>query len=128
MENKNDFIGYPVGTCFKEIYEGMPYFYIVGAYFIYCNDFHNPQIRPYKIDISEFTIASEEEKNQFIEDLKKNHLIWNNETGKLEREYEEITLSVKVKVKPGTDIHKLIETLNLEVENPFGVYNMKFED
>lgn len=125
---ENDFIGFPVGICFKEMYEGKPYFYIVGEYFIYCNDFHNPQIRPHKIDISEFTVASEDEKNQFIDDLKKNHLIWNEETGKLEREYEEITLSVKVKVKPGTDIYNLIETLNSELENPFGVYNMKFED
>ena len=73
-------------------------------------------------------IANEDEKNQFIKDLKKNHLIWNEETGKLEREFEEIRLSVKIKVKPGMDIDKLIETLNLNVKNPFGVYNMKFED
>jgi len=124
----NEYINFPVGTCFKEIYEGKPYFYIVGEYFIYCNDFHNPQIRPWKFDISEFTIADEDEKNQFIEDLKKNHLIWNEDTGKLEREFEEIRLSVKIKVKPGMDIDKLIETLNLKVENPFGVYNMKFEN
>ena len=129
----NEYINYPVGTVFKEeYYENMSNhvcYYIVGEYFIYCNSFHNPQIRPWKFDSSECTIASDEEKKEFIEALKKNHLIWNEETGKLEREYEEITLSVKVKVRPGTDIHNLIETLNLEkLENPFGIYDMKFED
>lgn len=124
----NEYINFPIGTCFKEIYEGKPYFYIVGEFFIYCNDFHNPYIRPWKIDVSEFVVANEDEKNQFIKDLKNNHLIWDEETGKLEREFEEIRLSVKIKVKPGMDINKLIETLNLKVENPFGVYNMKFED
>jgi hypothetical protein len=124
----NEYINFPVGTCFKEVYEGKPYFYILGEFFIYCNDFHNPQHRPWKIDISKLVVANEDEKNQFIKDLKKNHLIWNEETGKLEREFEEIRLSVKIKAKPGIDINKLIETLNLKVENPFGVYNMKFED
>ena len=124
----NDYINYSVGTCFKEIYDGKSYYYLVGKSFIYCNNYDNPQIRPWKFNVDECIIASEDEKNQFIKDLKKNHLIWNEESGNLEREYEEIKLSVKIKTKPGIDINKLIEILNLKVENPFGVYNMKFED
>ena len=127
----NEYIDEPleIGTVLKETYPNAVAYYIVGEYFIYCNDYECPQIRPHKFNFNEhISIASEEEKNQFIEDLKKNHLIWNDETGKLEREYEEITLSVKVKVEPGMNINKLLEILNLHIENPFGIYNMKFED
>jgi len=124
----NEYINYQVGTCFKEIYEGKPCYYIVGEYFIYCNDYDSPQIRPWKFDVNECTIASEEEKKQFIKDLKKNHLIWNEETGKIERKYEERTLSVKVQVKPDTDINKLLEILNNEVKKPFRIYEIKFEN
>lgn len=124
----SEYLNYPVGTVLKETYEGKNYYYIVGEYFVYANDYTSPQIRPYKFD-GDFTIVTDEdEKNQFIEDLKKNHLIWDEETGKLEREFEEVSLNVKVKVKPGTDINELIEKLNLEVENPYYVYNMKFEN
>ena len=124
----SEYLNYPVGTVLKETYEGENYYYIVGEYFVYANDYTSPQIRPYKFD-GDFTIVTDEdEKNQFIEDLKKNHLIWDEETGKLEREFEEVSLNVKVKVKPGTDINELIKKLNLEVENPYYVYNMKFEN
>lgn len=127
----NEYIDKPleIGTVLKETYPNAIAYYIVGEHFIYCNDYECPQIRPHKFNFNKYiSIASEEEKNQFIEDLKKNHLIWNDETGKLEREYEEITLSVKVKVEPGMNINKLLEILNLRIENPFGIYNMKFED
>lgn len=125
----NEYINYPVGTVFKEIYEGKPCYYIVGEYFVYCNCYDNPQIRPWKFDSSECTIASDEEKKEFIEALKKNHLIWNEETGKVEREFEEITLSVKVKIKPGTDINKLLERLNdPHNELPWYLYDRTYED
>ena len=91
----NEYINYPVGTCFKEVYEGKPCYYIVGEYFAYCNDYDCPQIRPWKFNPSECTIASDEEKKEFIEALKKNHLIWNEKTGKIEREFEEITFKSK---------------------------------
>ena len=126
----NEYINYPVGTVFKEEYSKNEYcYYIVGEYFIYCNNYDGPQIRPWKFDPSECTIASNEEKNEFIEALKKNHLIWNKETGKLEREFEEITLSVKVKVQPGTDIDKLLERLNdPHNELPWYIYERTYED
>ena len=129
----NEYINYPVGTVFKEeYYENMSNhvcYYIVGEYFIYCNSFHNPQIRPWKFDSSECTIASDEEKKEFIEALKKNHLIWNEEIGKVEREFEEITLSVKVKVKPDTDINKLLERLNdPHNELPWYLYSRTYEN
>lgn len=125
----NEYINYPVGTVFKEIYEGKPCYYIVGEYFIYCNAYDFPQIRPWKFDSSECTIASDGEKKEFIEALKKNHLIWNEETGKVEREFEEITLSVKVKIKPGTDINKLLERLNdPHNELPWYLYDRTYED
>ena len=125
----NEYINYPVGTVFKEIYEGKPCYYIVGEYFVYCNCYDSPQIRPWKFNPSECIIASDEEKKEFIEALKKNHLIWNEETGKVEREFEEITLSVKVKVKPGTDINKLLERLNdPNNELPWYLYDRTYED
>ena len=128
MANPNPYIDYPVGTCFKEVYDGNVYFYILGEYYVYQNFYEGAEIRPWKIDISEFTIASEDEKKQFIEDLKKNNLIWDENTGKLEREFEEMTLNVKVKVKPGTDINKILEKLNDEYyESPYGIYEMEFE-
>lgn len=128
MANPNPYIGYPVGTCFKEIYNGEPCFYLLGEYYVYQNFYEGAEIRPWKIDVSQFTIASEDEKKQFIEDLKKNNLIWDEKTGKLEREFEEITLNVKVKVKPGTDINKILEKLNdKHYESPYGIYEMEFE-
>ena len=88
-------------------------YYIVGKYFIYCNDYNFPEIRPHKFVFDEhISIASEDEKKKFIEDLKKNHLIWNEKNGKLEREYEEITLSVKVRTKQGMSIKDVIHILN----------------
>lgn len=125
---KSEYLDYPVGTVLKETLPNVVCYYIVGKYFIYCNDYDCPQIRPHKFYFYEnITVADEDEKNQFIEDLKKNHLIWDEKTGKLEREFEEVSLNVKVKVKPGTNINKLLEKLNIEVENPYYVYNMKFE-
>ena len=125
----NEYINYPVGTVFKEIYEGKPCYYIVGEYFVYYNCYDSPQIRPWKFDTSICTIAPEDEKKEFIEALKKNHLIWNEETGKVEREFEEITLSVKVKVEPGMDINKLLERLN-DPHNPkpWYIHEIKYED
>ena len=129
----NEYINYPVGTVFKEeYYEDISHhvcYYIVGEYFVYCNYYDCPQIRPWKFNPSECTLASDSEKVAFIEALKKNHLIWDEETGKVEREYEEITLNVKVKVKPGTDINKLLENLNdPHNELPWYLYGRTYED
>ena len=124
----NEYINQPIGTVFKETYEDGVCYYIVGNYFVYCNDYYCPQIRPWKFDTSLCEIASEDEKTKFIEALKNNHLIWNNKTGKVEREYEEVTLSVKVKVRPGMNMEELLDTLNKNIGNPVGVYEMKFED
>ena len=130
MNMTNEYINYPVGTVFKEEYaDHHACYYIVGEYFVYCNDYDCPQIRPWKFDPSECTIASDEEKKEFIEALKKNHLIWNEETGGLGREFEELTLSVKVKVKPGTDINELLERLNdPHNELPWYLYSRTYEN
>ena len=124
MENPE--INYPVGTIFKEVGENYTEYYIVGEYFVYCNDYHSQQIRPWKFNTEGLVIANDE-KDECIKSFKDNHLIWNEHLGIVEREYEEITLSVKVQVKPNTDVDRLIERLNLEMENPYDVYNMKFE-
>ena len=126
---KNEFLDYEVGTVLKEIYmDGDESYYIVGSHFIYMNDFDCPEIRPWKFDASHCYVADEEEKEAFLKDLEKNHLIWNEETGKVERKYEEVTLKVKVKVEPGRmDVGHLVEILNDRVDNPF-VYGMKFEE
>ena len=121
--------GYPVGTVLKENSDNSICYYIVGEYFVYCKDYYYPAIRPWKFDTSKCTIADEDEKKEFIETLKKNHLIWDEETGKVEREYEEITLSVKVKVQPGMDIDKLLERLNdPHNEHPWYIHEIKYED
>ena len=112
MVNSNLYIDYPVGTCFKEIYDGEPCFYLLGEYYVYQNFYEGAEIRPWKVDMTDFSIASEDEKKQFIEDLKENNLIWDEETGHLSKMFEEVTLKVKVKVKPGTDLQKLVEILN----------------
>lgn len=124
MENSE--IGYPIGTIFKEVGENYTAYYIVGDYFVYCNDYHSPQIRPWKFNTKGLIIANDE-KDKCIEQFKSNHLIWNEQLHIMEREYEEVTLSVKMKVKPSTDVDKLIERLNAELEKPYGVYDMKFE-
>ena len=89
----NEYIETPleVGTVLKETYgKNIVEYYIVGDFFIYENDYNFFQIRPYKFIFDEhITIASEDEKRAFIEDLKKNHLIWDEKTGKVIREYEE---------------------------------------
>ena len=133
MERLNKYINYPVGTVFKEEYDEdghtLNCYYIVGEYFIYCNSFDSLQIRPWKFDTSLCTIASEDEKKNFIETLKKNHLIWNEKTGLVDREFEEVTLSVKVKIKPGMDIDKLLKILNYEKNlKPYDIFDWKFED
>ena len=130
---ENEYINYTVGTVLKEeYYEDMSQhtcYYIVGEYFIYCNDYDCPQIRPHKFDDSYCVIASEDEKKEFIKKLKNNHLIWNEETGKVEREYEEVTLSVKLKVRPGKDINWLLEKLNNpHNELPWYIYDRHYED
>lgn len=110
---KNEYLDFEVGTVLKETYPNEVFYYIVGEYFIYCNDYDFPQIRPYKFILDEhISVANEDEKNQFIKDLKKNHLIWNKEIGKLRREFEEFNLSVKVQANDGTNINELIDKLN----------------
>ncbi len=134
---KNEYLEKPleVGTVLKETwYDSLTgkekdYYYIVGEYFIYNSDYDNPQIRPHKFSFNEhITIASEEEKKQFFDVLKKEHLIWDEISGKVSREYEKIRLSVELKVKPETDVNELIEKLNSELEKPYKVYSMSFED
>lgn len=118
-----------VGTVLKATYEDGIEYYIVGRVFIYCNDYNFPQIRPHKFVFDDhISLASKEEKKRFIEDLKKNHLIWDEEAGSLNREYDKVRLSVVLEVKPNMDINELIERLNVEVNNPTGVFNMKFEN
>lgn len=128
----NDYINeknLEVGTVLKATYEDGIDYYIVGRIFIYCNDYNFPQIRPHKFVFDDHvSIASEEEKKKFIEDLKNNHLIWDEEAGSLNREYDKVRLSVELEVTPNTDINELIDRLNVQVNNPTGVFNMKFED
>lgn len=120
-----------VGTVLKETYPNEIAYYIVGKYFIYCNDYDFPQIRPHKFIFDEhISIASESEKKNFIEDLKKNHLIWNKETGELEREYDEFTLNVKVKTKPGMTKEDVMHALSLmtKCDDEDDIKNVTFEN
>jgi len=128
----NEYIETPleVGTVLKETYgKNNVEYYIVGDFFIYENDYDFFQIRPYKFIFDEhITIASEDEKQAFIEDLKKNHLIWDEKTGKVIREYEEFNLNVKVQAEEGIDIQDLIKRLNsMDIFCP-GVKKIVFND
>lgn len=120
-----------VGTVLKETYPDGIAYYIVGEYFIYCNDYDFSQIRPHKFVFDEhISIASEDEKKKFIKDLKKNHLIWNEETGKVEREFEEFTLAVHVRVKSGMTKEDTINMLNnlSKISNKDDIKEIKFID
>ena len=134
---KNEYLENPleVGTVLKEeLPTGGTEYYIVGDYFIYANDYDFPKIRPHKFIFDAcITVASEEEKEAFVETLRKNHLIWDEGTGKVTREYEKLRLSVMLKLKPGIDKEELIRKLNTELESavkPFfgDVYEAKLED
>lgn len=115
-----------VGTVLKETYEGETAFYLVGPYFIYTNDYHFPQIRPHKFIFDDhISIASEDEKKLFIEMLKKNHLIV-NENYEVKREFETYNLTAKVTVKSNISKEELIKKLN-EIYSSSG-FNIEFID
>lgn len=110
----NEYLDRPlkVGTVLKETYEDSTSFYLVGPYFVYTNDYDYPQIRPHKFIFDDhISIASEDEKKLFIEILKKNHLIV-DENYEVKREFETYRLSAKVKVKSNISKEELIKKLN----------------
>ena len=110
----NEYLDKPleVGTVLKEIYGDSTSFYLVGPYFVYTNDYDYPQIRPYKFIFDDhISIASEDEKKLFIEILKKNHLIV-DENYELKREFEIYNLTAKIKVKSNISKEELIKKLN----------------
>ena len=56
---KNEYVNFEIGTVLKETYPNEIFYYIVGEYFIYCNDYDFPQIRPHKFVFDEhISIAS----------------------------------------------------------------------
>ena len=110
----NEYLDKPleIGTVLKETYEDETAFYLVGPYFIYTNDYDYPQIRPHKFIFDDhISIASENEKKLFIEMLKKNHLIV-NENYEVKREFEIYNLTAKVTVKSNISKEELIKKLN----------------
>ena len=110
----NEYLDKPleVGTVLKETYNDSTSFYLVGPYFVYTNDYYFPQIRPHKFIFDDhISIASEDEKKSFIETLKKNHLIV-NENYEIKREFEIYNLTAKVKVKSNISKEELIKKLN----------------
>lgn len=110
----NEYLDKPleVGTVLKETYDDSTSFYLVGPYFVYTNDYHFPQIRPHKFIFDDhISIASEDEKKLFIEMLKKNHLIV-DENYEVKREFEIYNLTAKVTVKSNISKEELIKKLN----------------
>lgn len=129
MKKMNEWLKIPqeVGTVLKETFMGTDCYYLVGPYFVYSNDYDNYQIRPHKFYFdNNVEVATEEEKKNFIEELRHNHLIYNEETKLVNREYETHELKVTISAKPGIDVEDLIQHLNLKLENPMDIYNMKF--
>lgn len=118
-----------VGTVLKETYEDGINFYLVGPYFIYMNDYDFPQIRPHKFTFDDhISIASEDEKKSFIEALKKNHLIV-DENYEVKREFETYNLTAKVTVKSDISVSKeeLIKKLN-EIYSSNSEFKVEFVD
>ena len=110
----NEYLNKPleVGTVLKETYDDSTSFYLVGPYFVYTNDYNYPQIRPHKFIFDDhISIASEDEKKLFIEMLKKNHLIV-DENYEVKREFEIYNLTAKVTVKSNISKEELIKKLN----------------
>ena len=106
----NKYLNIEVGTVLKDIYNDGIDYYLVGPYFVYCNDYNWPYIRPYKFIKSDNTcIASAEEKEQFIKDLKDNHLII-NEKGELVHE-EHNTISINITFNTDLTSDKVLDIL-----------------
>ena len=96
----NDYLSkpYEAGTVLKESTEFKDYYYLVGPYFIYCNHYDDPYIRPHKFLFNEnVTVATEEEKKAFLEDLRKNHLIVTEEF-EVEKEFTDYTVTIRSKL------------------------------
>lgn len=101
-----------VGTVLKETYDDSTSFYLIGPYFVYTNDYNYPQIRPHKFIFDDhISIASEDEKKLFIEMLRKNHLIV-DENYEVKREFEIYNLTAKITVKSNISKEELIKKLN----------------
>ena len=106
----NEYLKLEVGTVLKDIYNGSTDYYLVGPYFVYCNDYDWPYIRPYKFVSSKNTcVASAEEKEQFIKELKDNHLVI-NEKGELVHE-EHSTISISITFNTDLTPDKIIDIL-----------------
>ena len=109
---KNEFLDYEVGTVLKELYmDGDESYYIVGSHFVYANNYEFPEIHPWKFDASCCYVATQEEKEAFLKDLEKNNLIWNKETGKVERKIqdrEEQIINAAKKAEKETSFHPIV--------------------
>lgn len=120
-----------IGTVLKEHYDGeKDAFYLVGPYFIYCNDYDFPLIRPHKFVFDDhISIASENEKAEFFKALNKNNLIV-NEDYSVRRAYEHITISANIKYYGGTiNKEELIEKLNnIDFSSISEIVEIKFTD
>lgn len=131
MKEMNEWLEIPqeVGSVLKETCgDNEVYYYLVGPYFVYTNDYDFFQIRPYKFCFdNKIEVATEEERKNFIEELRRNHLIYDEETNLVKREYANYELKVTISAKPGIDVENLIQNLNLKLENPVDIYNMKFK-
>lgn len=127
----NEYLDKPleVGTVLKETYPDGIAYYIVGEYFVYDNDYEYPQIRPHKFYFDEhISIANEEESKFAFESFKQNHLIWNEKTGKITREFDEHVLSVKVRCLAGTPVDKILNILNNMKITGDPIINVSFKD
>lgn len=115
----NEYIDKPleIGTVLKEDFDGEINYYIVGEYFVFSNDYDYPDIRPYKFNFNKYiSIASEDEKHEFIEALRKNHLIWDEEKGTLHREFNDFTINLKIQAERGKSKDEIITELkNLNI-------------
>lgn len=114
----NEYIDKPleVGTVLKEDFDGEINYYIVGEYFVFSNDYDYPEIRPYKFNFNKYiSIASENEKKDFIEALRKNHLIWDEEKGTLHREFNDFTIKLKIQARGKSKDEIITELKNLNI-------------
>lgn len=106
----NDYLSkpYEIGSVLKESTGNGYWYYLVGPYYIYSSDPNDPYIRPHKFSLDNISVASEEERQKFFEDLKQNHYIVTDDY-MLERESLDYTITINTKLPKDIMIAKLKE-------------------
>lgn len=102
-----------IGTVLKETHSnGDASYYLVGPYYVYCNYYDDPYIRPHKFWFDEnITVASDEEREKFIKDLADNNLVL-DEHYILSQKFKDFEVVVRVNATNKMTKEEILEKLN----------------